>query len=131
MLAQSIKAIDTSIYYYRIRNDSTVHKKITDKDFICLEIVKGIENYKNILPNFSKIIDKKISLEVGTFYRKLSFSYKKEFKKLFKKNFPQLRIAIRKPLKWIFAKYKDDNIIYYSFLGDRLVIKFKCKINIL
>ena len=117
LLAKSIKIIDNSVYYYRINPNSVTHSSLTNKDFICIDIAKGIESYKKFVPEFSKIIDKKISRELGCFYEKLSFEYKGEFKKLFKRNFPKLRMAIRKPLKWIFENIKRK-ILFIIFLGN-------------
>ncbi len=129
ILASSIKEINNTNYYYRRRDNSMSQKQLTQEDFICLDIAKTIYSYRNLNPKFSKTIDKKIERELETFYRKLPISLKKSFKNEFKSIFPTLTLSIRKPLKWIFTKYKENNIIYYSIFDGKIILKRKDKIK--
>ncbi len=120
VLAKSIKSINNAVYYWRMRRNSSTKSGLTSKDFICFDIAKGIECYKKLAPKFSKIIDKKITKELSVFYDKLPLSLKNEFKLKFKKEFPNLKIKVCRPLKWLFRKYKENETI--TLFGDRIII---------
>ena len=123
VLAKSIKSIDNSVYYWRMRRNSSTKSILTNNDFICFDIAKGIDEYKKLNSKFSKIIDKKITKELSIFYDKLPLSLKKEFKRRFEKEFPNLKIKVFKPLKWLFRKYKENKTI--TLFGDRIILKGK------
>lgn len=97
--AKAINCIDDVSYYWRKNMLSTIHKKLSEKDFIALDILKGIESFGDIDKRYLKTINRKVEREASIFYWKLDESLRKEFADLFKTQFPNLHIIIRKPLE--------------------------------
>ena len=93
--ADSIKIIKGGIYYYRVVENSTIHKKFTSKDFIILDIMKEIKGFAPAL----RIIDSKINLELNSFYKRLDEDLKPEFKSEVEKLFPNVKLKEKFSLK--------------------------------
>lgn len=125
LLAKSIKIVSGGVYYWRAREGSITRKWATDKDFLCFTIAKAMERYKSINLAYADAIDRKISKELSFFYERTSLFYKRKFREEFKKNFPNLKLSVKKPFRWVYRKYEEIGWNYHSFFGDRFLLRSK------